>query len=66
MKTTWKVLAWVFLLCGVGSYLLAWIEVFTGTVFLGMQTNVLFYDAIATGIFGIFFLAWGSLSAKNK
>ncbi len=65
MKTIWKVLAWVFFLCGLVAYLTAWMEVFTGSVILGMTSTVLFYDAISTGIFSIFSLAWGSLSTKK-
>ncbi len=66
MKAIWKWLAWIFFICGFGAYLLAWTEAFTGAVYWNMTSTSLFYDSIATGIFGLFFLAWGWMSAKGK
>ncbi len=66
MKMLWKVLAWVFVICGVAAYIVGWIALFTQTTVLGMPTEFWFYDAIATGIFGIFFLMYGTDSKNNE
>jgi hypothetical protein len=65
MKTVWKALAWIFALCGIGAYLLAWGDIWIGKKPWGAGPEALFADAIATGIFALFFLAWGALSARG-
>lgn len=62
MKLLWKVLAWLAALCGIGAYLAGWTALLLGTQ-LWVPTEFWFYDAVATGVFAIFFLAWGALSA---
>ncbi len=56
----WKVLAWIFVVCGLLAYFIGWgALLFKFTVF-GIGTEFWFYDAIATGIFGLFFLAYSN------
>ncbi len=62
MKIIWKVLAWIFVACGLLAYLAAWYDLFFGVKILGMAPEYMFYDAISTGIFGLFFLVWGKFS----
>ena len=65
MKTTWKVLAWIFVACGILAYLSAWGNMWFGWSLWGVAPEYLFYDAIATGIFALFFLVWGKLSTEH-
>ncbi len=65
MKPVWKWFAWILVLCGILAYFVGWIGVLARTTFWGIPNEILFYDAIATGIFGLFFLAWGMLSEKK-
>lgn len=65
MKTIWKVLAWIFAACGLITYLSAWGEIWLGWKMWGAAPDALFADAIATGIFALFFLVWGKVSAKE-
>lgn len=65
MRTIWKVLAWISIICGLLAYGMGWIALFSNTVFWNIQTQFWFYDAIAAGIFGLFFVIYGAHSAKK-
>jgi len=58
MKTLWKIIAWVSIICGLVSYFIAWGVMFTGSVLWDVPTEFWFYDAIAASIFGVFFLVY--------
>ena len=55
-KLLWNALAWVAVICGGIGYFVGWLTVITGTQILNIGTQVWFYDAIAGGVFAIFFL----------
>ncbi len=65
MKIVWKVLAWIFVACGLFTYLSAWGSLWFGWRMLGATPEDLFYDAVSTGIFGIFFLVWGKYGSNK-
>jgi len=65
MKTLWKIIALIFVACGLIAYLIGWIALFSKSVIWGITTEFWFYDAIAAGIFGLFFLIYG-VHAQNK
>jgi uncharacterized membrane protein YphA (DoxX/SURF4 family) len=58
MKTVWKIIAWISVACGLFAYLTGWAALFTKSVFWGIPTQFWFYDAVAAGIFGLFFLIY--------
>ncbi len=51
-----RIISWIFAFCGIATYLLAWGNMLLGTEILGISTEVYFYDAIAAGVFAIFFM----------
>ncbi len=59
MKSIWTVLTWVFAVCGLAAYLSAWSNMWFGWDLWRASPETLFLDAIATGIFALFFLACG-------
>ena len=59
MKPIWKVFAWLFAACGILAYLSAWGNIWFGWNLWGTSAQYLFDDAMATGMFAIFFLVWG-------
>lgn len=65
MKPIWKVLAWLFVACGLFAYLSAWANLWFGWKLWRVAPEYLFYDAIATGIFALFFLAWGKYGGNE-
>ncbi len=65
MKLIWKVLAWIFVACGLLTYLIGWTGLMLGTV-IWIPAEIWWFDAIASSIFGLFFLAWGALSEKRR
>jgi len=64
MKTIWKVIAWIFIACGLIAYSIGWVALLTKSVFRNIPTEFWFYDAVATGIFGIFFFIYAVRSNK--
>lgn len=66
MKAIWKVLAWIFAACGLVAYVSAWGEVWFDWKMWHANSEVLFADSIVTGIFAIFFLAWGKFSVTEQ
>ena len=58
MKTFWKVLAWISIACGLLAYFTGWIALLTNSIILKVPNEFWFYDAIAVGIFGLFFLIY--------
>ena len=66
MKIIWKVLAWISMICGLLAYGVGWIELLSNITIWNIQTQFWFYDAIAAGIFALFFVIYGVHSAKNK
>jgi len=65
MKTLWKILAWISIICGLAAYFTGWIALVAKTMIWSISTEFWFYDAIAAGIFGLFFLLYG-VHAQNK
>ncbi len=55
MKTLWKILAALSVLCGIVSVLIGWAALIKKTT-IWIQTEFWFYDAITAGVFAIFFL----------
>jgi hypothetical protein len=58
LKNIWKTIAWLFIICGIICFFIGWIGAITNSNILGIDTNMYFYDAIATGIFGLYFLLY--------
>ncbi len=57
MKKLWKILAWVSMTCGLVSYSIGWFALaFNSKAWV--PAELWFYDAIAAGVFGIFFLLY--------
>lgn len=65
MKTLWKIIAWISIVCGLASYFMAWAAIFTGSVLWGVPTEFWFYDAIAAWIFAIFFLVYAVYTERK-
>lgn len=53
-RRLWQVLAWLFVLCGLLAYGWGWTALLNGTTYW-FPTEFWFYDAIATGVFAVFF-----------
>lgn len=66
MKILWKILAWLSIICGLSAYFIGWIALFTESVFWNIPNEFWFYDAVAAGIFGIFFLICAVHCDQNK
>lgn len=66
MKTSWKILAWISIGCGLIAYGIGWIAVISKTTYWGIANEFWFYDAIAAGIFGLFFLIYAAHSNKKS
>ena len=64
MKRLFKVFAWISIACGLLAYLVGWIALFTKSVFWSIPNEFWFYDAVVTGIFGLFFLIYSVHSKK--
>lgn len=64
-KTFWKFWAWISIVCGLSAYFIGWAAVFSKTTYWGVPNELWFYDAIAAGIFGLFFLIYAAHSAKK-
>ena len=61
MKPIWKILAWISAVCGLTAYLVGWAALTTKSA-LWIPTEFWFYDAVATGVFSLFFLIYGAHS----
>ena len=66
MKQVWNLLAWLFAGCGIIAYVSAWADMWFHLNLWGVTSQTLFSDAVATGIFAIFFLAWGRLHTGDN
>ncbi|HIH15311.1 MAG TPA: hypothetical protein HA360_00260 [Nanoarchaeota archaeon] len=66
MRTLWKILAWVSLLCGLLTFLTAWISLMLGKNIFGIAPEFYFFDAIGAVLFAIFFLIWGKTEEGKK
>ncbi len=66
MKTLWKILAWLSIACGLVAYSIGWTALFTKTAVWNISPEFWFYDAIATGIFGLFFLIYGANASDGN
>ena len=62
----WKLLAWISIFCGLVTYLIGWSALLLSATIWGIATEFWFYDAIASGIFGVFFLMYGSYGRQLK
>ncbi len=62
MKTLWKIIAWLSIICGLSTYSIGWIAQLTRSVIWNIPAEFWFYDAIAAGIFGVFFLIYAKHS----
>lgn len=65
-KNIWKFLAWLFIADGLIAYNLGWYALLSKRVFWGVPNEFWFYDAVASGIFGIFFLTHLNSPDKEK
>jgi hypothetical protein len=65
VKSLWKILAWVFATCGLLAFFSAWGNLWFGWKLWAASPELLFYDAIAGGLFALFFLAWGKYGADS-
>ncbi|MEK6845893.1 MAG: hypothetical protein AABY26_03985 [Nanoarchaeota archaeon] len=66
MKTIWKVFAWISMSCGLLGYGTGWVALLNNGTFWNIPAQFGFYDAIAAGIFALFFVIYGTHSAKSK
>jgi len=57
-KILLKVFAWISVACGLTAYFMGWMALFTQKIFWNIPNEFWFYDAIAAGIFGLFFLIY--------
>ncbi len=64
MKKLFKIFAWISIACGLIAYSIGWIALFANSVFWNIPTEFWFYDAIATAMFGVFFLMYSVHSKK--
>ena len=62
----WKFWAWISIACGLLAYLTGWYALLTKTNVLGVSTEFYFYDSIAAGIFGFFFLIYSIHYGKKQ
>ena len=65
MKRIWEIIAWVSIACGLAAYFVGWTALMIGSTIL-VPTEFWFYDAVAAGIFGIFFLIYAVHSEQAK
>ena len=65
MKTTWKIFAWISIACGLLGYGTGWIALFSKRVLWNIPTEFWFYDAVAAGIFALFFVIYNAHSAEK-
>ena len=65
MKTIWKTFAWISICCALITYALGWIALIAKSVIFGIPTEFWFYDAVAAGIFAVFFTIYGAHSSKK-
>jgi len=65
MKTIWKVFAWLAIVCGLLGYGTGWITLLSNSILWNIPTQFWFYDAMAAGIFALFFVIYGVHSAKK-
>lgn len=59
MERIWGFFAWLSIACGLVAYFIGWASLVGGTVVGNIPAQFWFYNSIATGIFGIFFLLYG-------
>ena len=65
MKTIWKAFAWISMGCALVPYALGWIALIAKSALFGIPTEFWFYDAVAAGIFAVFFTIYGAHSSKK-
>lgn len=61
----WKFLAWISIVCGIITYFVGWIALLSRSIIWGIQTEFWFYDSVAAGIFGLFFLLYAPYGRKE-
>ncbi len=61
----WRILSWLFAACGIVSFAIGWYGVLSNSAVFGVNPVYYFFDAIASGIFALFFLIY-SVQSKNK
>ncbi len=66
----WNVVAWLFVLCGLAAYSIGWTALLNSTTYW-VPTEYWFYDALAAGVFALFFLFYahqskGDVKAKGS
>ncbi len=64
-RKLWKVLAWVFALCGMAAYITGWIALLNNMTYW-VPTEYWFYDAITAGIFAVFFSSYAHHQKEKK
>lgn len=65
MKTIWKAFAWISIICALVTYAIGWIALMVKSVLFGIPTEFWFYDAVAAGIFAVFFIIYGAHNSKK-
>ncbi len=65
MKLLWKILSFVSIGCGVIAYFVGWFALLSQATIGSISTEFWFYDAMASGLFGLFFLIYGVHGAKK-
>ncbi len=59
MERIWLFFAWLSIACGLVAYFIGWAGLVGDTAVANIPTQFWFYNSIATGVFGIFFLLYG-------
>ncbi len=66
MKTIWKVFAWLSIICALAAYVIGWAALIAKSVIFGIPTEFWFYDAVAAGIFAVFFTIYGAHGSNRQ
>ncbi|MBS3116551.1 hypothetical protein J4421_03050 [Candidatus Woesearchaeota archaeon] len=62
----WKLFAQISIVCALLTYSIGWGALLSSATIWGIETEFWFYDAVAAGIFGVFFLMYGSQSKQLR
>ncbi|HLC64871.1 MAG TPA: hypothetical protein VJI46_01970 [Candidatus Nanoarchaeia archaeon] len=61
----WRIFAWIALICALITYSIGWVALIIKRD-IWVPTQYWFYDAVAVGIFAVFFLIYSVHSGKGK
>lgn len=65
-ESLWKFFAWLSIICGLAAYFIGWAALVSQTAVWGIKTDFYFFDAIAAGLFGVFFLLYAVHYGKKS